>query len=269
MRMKSTFAFMVIAAFMVSWAFLPDSGVDAQEKLRFSCSAQVYEAFERECLQAFTKQTGIEVDLYIASSSSSVNRLMYGISDIASTARGLHYPLVESGYVETPFCRDPIAIIVNEKCPVNNISEEQLGEIFAGHYTHWRDVGGPDEPIIVVIPGKNTAAFDNFTSQVMKRKDIKYDFLSYKSTGVLDIVERFPFAISFAAQGAAAKHEGIKMLKINGLAPMAKGYPFYQEFSFVTKGKPSGYAKALVDFAFSHEAKELISKKGMVPLPRP
>jgi phosphate transport system substrate-binding protein len=269
MRMRSIMAGAVIAAITISWTLIPGSAVRAEEMLRYSCSAQVYEAFEKERLAAFTQATGIRVDLFVASSSSSVNRLMYGISDVASTARGLHYPLVESGYVETPFCQDPLAVIVNAKCLVTGISQEQLVAICSGQTANWLDVGGPDAPIVVVIPAKNTAAYENFVGQVMKREDIKYDYMSYKSTGVIEIVKCFPGAISFVAQGAAAKQVNIKALKIDGLLAMDKGYPFHQEFSFVTKGKPAGTVKRFVDFAFSQKGQEIIKRKGMVPISRP
>ena len=133
---------------------------------------------------------------------------MYGVSEIASTARSLYYPLVESGYVETPFCRDPLAIIVNAQCPVENLSEDQLTQIFGGLIKNWKQVGGPDQEIVVVTPAKNTAVYENFERQAMRRRDINYDYLSYKSTGVIELVRRLPSAISFVAQGAAMNQEG-------------------------------------------------------------
>jgi len=269
MKVRSALAWMVIAGALVSWALMPGSTVYAQETVRYSCSAQVYEAFEKERLDAFTRQSGIKIDLFIASSSSAVNRLMYGVSDVASTARGLYYPLVESGYVETPFCRDPLAIIVNAQCPVDNLSEDQLTRIFSGTIKNWKEVGGPDKELMVVIPAKNTAAYENFERQAMRRKDITYDYLSYQSTGVIELVKRLPLAISFVAQGAAANQEKVKMVKVDGLASTDKDYPFYQEFSFITKGKPSGSAKAFIDHAFSDTGKDIIKKKGMMPVSRP
>jgi phosphate transport system substrate-binding protein len=243
-----------------------DSTLYAQEKLRYSCSAQVYEAFEKERLAIFTKATGIPVDLFIASSSSSVNRLMYGYSDVASTARGLFYPLKESGYLETPFCRDPLAVIVNGSSALNGITEEQLVRIFSGDAQNWKAVGGADEPILVVIPAKNTAAFENFERMAMKKKDIRYDLMAYQSTLVVDVVKRFPSAVSFIASGAVANAEGVKVLKVNGLGPKERGYPYYQEFYFVTKGKPEGAAKTFIDFALSEKGRAIIDKRGMIPV---
>ena len=68
--------------------------------------------------------------------------------------------------------------------------------------------------------------------------------------------------------GASITTEGVKALKIGGLPPGDPAYPYNQLFSYVTKGEPSGAVKAFVDFAFSPEAQELFSRKGMLPIAR-
>lgn len=268
MRMRSTIVSTVIGTILLSWILMPGSTAIAQEKMRYSCSAQVFEAFEKERLDAFTRETGIEVDLFVASSSSSVNRLMYGYSDIASTAQGLRYPEKESGYLETPFCKAPLAIIVNEACPLSNLSEAQLKGVFSGDLDNWKQVGGPDQPVIVVMPAKNTAAYQNMERMIMKRKSVKYDLMTYKSTMVIEAVKRFPGSISFAALGALANVKGVKTIRIDGMSPKDGTYPFYQIFSFVTKGEPFGLARAFVGFAFTAEGKAIIEKRGMIPISR-
>jgi phosphate transport system substrate-binding protein len=265
MKRKSVFS-LVFAIVLISWLMPFTSVIQAQEKLRYSCSAQVFEAFEKERLQSFTKAKGIEVDLYVSSSSVAVDRLMSGQGDIASIARGGTYPLKEGGYIETPFCKDPLAIIVHPKCKVSDITEEQLKNIFNRTITNWKQLGGADETIMLVAPGKSTAAHDNFGHLVMKRKEIQYDIMPYLSPTALEVVKRFPTAISFVTQGAIGKAGGVKIIKVNGLAPQDKGYPYFQEFSFITKGKPAGAAKAFVDFAFSEKGKEIMGRRGMIPV---
>ncbi|MFH0788783.1 MAG: substrate-binding domain-containing protein [Pseudomonadota bacterium] len=265
--MKKKFVFvMVLATILVSWVMSPASVLSAQEKLRYSCSAQVFEAFEKERIEAFTRATGIELDLYVSSSAVSVDRLMSGQGDIASIARGGMYPLKEGGYIETPFCKDPLAIIVNARCRVSNITEEQLKNIFNRTITNWKQLGGADEAIMLVVPGKNTAAHENFGRLALKRKEIPYDIMTYLSPTAIEVVKRFPAAISFVTQGAIGKAGGIKLIKVNGLSPKDKGYPYFQEFSFITKGKPAGPAKAFVDFALSEKGIEIIGRRGMIPV---
>ncbi|MBA4395667.1 MAG: hypothetical protein C0407_19110, partial [Desulfobacca sp.] len=194
------------------------------------------------------------------------DRLMSGQSDIASIARGGTFPLKEGGYIDIPYCKDPLAVIVNPKCRVNTLTEEQLRNIFNRTITNWKQLGGTDETILLVVPGKSTAAHENFGHLALKRKEIQYDIMTFLSPTAIEVVKRFPAAISFVTQGAIGKAGGVKIIKVNGLAPRDKGYPYFQEFSFITKGKPSGTAKAFVDYALSTEGKEIIGRRGMIPV---
>jgi phosphate transport system substrate-binding protein len=151
---------------------------------------------------------------------------------------------------------------------VRDISVSQLRAIFNGSITNWKELGGPDKPIIVIVPEKNTGAYKNFQQLALKRFDIKYDFMAYRSTDVVKLVHRIPWSISFITQGANTVDEAIKKITIGGHAPGEKDYPYHQTFSFVTQGVPSGAAKKLIDFAFSEKGKAITKKNGMEPIER-
>ncbi|MCU0557123.1 MAG: substrate-binding domain-containing protein [Desulfobacterales bacterium] len=266
---KQALSLAMILGTIFLWGTLgPDSAATAQETLRYSQAAQVYRAFGAEGIELFQKKTGIQVEVFVSSSPSAVNRLMNDFADIASTTRQLYYRYSEYGYVEVPFCKDPLAVIVHASCPVTGLTTAQVEEVFSGGITNWQALGGPDAPIMVVVPGKDTGANQNFRRQVMKRKEIVHDIMTEKSTAVIDLIEKFPLSISFISRGASIGDAGIKALKIDGLSPGEPEYPLYQIFSYVTKGEPSGPVKALVDFAFSAEAQDLMRKKGMLPISR-
>lgn len=241
----------------------------AKDVLRYSCSAQVYEAFENERLDAFTRSTGVEVELSVYSSYKAFFKLMKGQSDIASMARRLYRRHRDFGFVETPFCKDPMAIIVNARCPVADLTDAQVRDIFAGTITNWREVGGPDRPIVVILPDEETAAYRNFGLKVMFSRKMVFDIKTHRSTMVIEVVGRFPYSISFIAHGAAEQYQkDIRISKVNGLAPGDQGYPYYQVLSFVTKGAPAGAAKRFIDFALSDQGKKTMTRRGMVPFTR-
>ena len=255
------------------WASMPDAPGhtqmpldDAQLPLRYSCSAQVFEAFEKERIPAFTEATGINVELHIASSEKAVTRLTHYFSDIASTTQRLSDFQREEGYVATTFCKDRMAVIVNAQCPVGGISEKQLQAVFARNISNWKEIGGPDQPILLILPYKDTAAYVNFERQVMRGGEITFDLMTRLCTQVVEVVKRFPWSISFITEYAVSNKAGVKKLKVNGLSTENKDYPYHQEFSFVTKGEPLGHAKAFVDFALSKKGIEIIKKKRMCPI---
>ena len=259
---------LIVVSLLVLWAVSPLAVATADQKLRYSCSAQVYEAFENARLDAFTKETGISIDLFVASSNSCVYRVMQDMTDIASSTRAIYQRHKDHGLVETPFCKDPLAIITKKATPVNNLREGQLRQIFSGGITNWKGMGGPDLPITLVVPGDETGAHKNFRRLVMKHKEINYDYLTYKSTRVLEAIEALPVgAISFISRGAQITHPEIKVLSIDGKKPDDQSYPYHQIFYMVTKGEPTGSVKAFVEFANSKKGRAIIKERGMLCCP--
>jgi phosphate transport system substrate-binding protein len=276
MKLRYFYLIGLCSLLLTIFVLMPSGSTLAQEVLKYSCSAQVYEAFENQRLDAFTKKTGIKVELSVLSSYKAFFQLMNGYSDIASMACGLYQRHRESGFVETLFCKDPMAIIVNSRCPVTNLTEAQLRDIFGGVIINWKEVGGPDQPIVVILPGEETAAHRNFRRKVMLGEEMVFDIMTTKSTMVIEATRHFPYSISFIAHGAARYcremikdcQEEIKICKIRGLAPEDTDYPYYQVFSFVTKGRPTGVAETFIDFAFSEEGRKICANRGCIPLPR-
>jgi phosphate transport system substrate-binding protein len=249
------------------WSIMPISKAFAQEGIKYRSSHQVFDALEKDNIEAFTKETGIKIDAKAYPSDAAVNLLVHGYCDIASTARKLDPKQEENGFKQTPICNDPLAIIANVRCGIENVTEKQLEDIFSGDYTNWKELGGPDLPIIVIVPGEHTAANKNFRRLVMKHKEIKYALMTSASAMVIDAVKYMPLgSISFISQGAAMHTPEIKSLSVNGYPTSDPNYPFSQTFYYVTKGEPSGPVKKLVDFTLSEKGSQIIKKNGMYPV---
>ena len=265
--MKKAYAKILILAvtvFTVS-SVIPPGLIQAKELLRYATSAQIHEAFGKEAVSTFEQDTGIKVQVHVTSSGFAVNRLMNDLADLACTTEGVYYRHKDYGYVEIPFCKDPLAVITHPQNKIRNLTEQQVRAIFTGMITNWKSLGGRDHDIVLVVPGKNTAAFKNFDRQVIKRGEIIYDFMTYKSTMAIKAVKKFPHAISFIAHGAASRHSGIKTINIDGLSPNDENYPYFQVFSFVSKGEPVGLAKKFITFALSGKGRAIVLDRGMTP----
>ena len=269
MKLNGIFKLLVISIFMGTLIFAPVPAVRAEDVVKYSCSNQVYAAFSKEHIEAFTKVTGVKVDVKTASSDSCLYNLGRGFCDIASTTRQLYRRHEAYGYREFLFCKDPIAVITRNECGVQGLSQEELQDIFAGDIKNWNEVGGADLPILVIVPGENTAAHKNFRRQVMRHKDIAHDFMAYDATMVIEAVKYFPCgSVSFISQGAAVQHKELTILQIDGRSPTDKDYPYFQEFYYVTKEEPTGNVKKFIDFTFSGEGKKIIEQYGMIPISR-
>jgi phosphate transport system substrate-binding protein len=267
MKAKSILKIGLISLLAGVWIAGASTRAAAQDVLRYSCSNQVYEAFEKEKIAAFTEATGVKVDVKTASSGSCAYRLITGNCDVASSARKLYTRHEMYGFRETPFCKDPLAVIARVECGVDSLTAEQLQDIFAGEITNWQEVGGADLPIMIVVPDKDTAAHKNFRRQIMKLKDIEHDFMAYDSTMVIEAIKHFPCgAVSFISQGAALHHKELMTFKIDGLLPTDPNYPYFQIFYYVTKAEPTENVKKFIDYTFSEEGRKIIRKYGMIPI---
>lgn len=263
--MKGRFYSVVgISTVLILWSA---GTIEAAKALRYSCSAQVYEAIERLRIDHFTQKTGIPVEVSVVSSHQAVEDLLNGRSDLASTAEHLTREERDAGLIEIPFCRDPLAVVASRECTVTNLTEQEIRGIFSGAISNWKEVGGPHKLIVRIVPGVETAAYKNFKQMVMQGKEIQYDILTARSTVVIEELRFHSWSISFASQGAAYwGRKGLHLIKVNGLHPGDKGYPYYQIFSLVTRGKPTGAIQAFTEFAQSDQIRRIISNTGMLPL---
>jgi len=241
----------------------PASAANGSDPLYFSCSAQMHAAFGPVFFQTFTEQTGIEVEVYVCSSDAAVNRLSNDVAELAGSAKSLYHRHQAYGYHQVKFAKDPLVLFTNEKVSIGSLTRQQIQDIFAGSITNWKAVGGKDHGIVTIIPGQHTGAYWNFRSEFMEGRDLKYDFMSYKSAMVVRAVQVYPYAISFITRAAVYGEPNLKVLKVNGIAPDSPDYPYIQTFSFVTKGQPQGQAKALIDFTVNGEGRKILRKKGV------
>lgn len=234
--------------------------------IRFSCSAQLFDILQDQTLEAFSRATGINVDLNISSSEAALFRIYNSVSDVAGTAERLYFPKGEYGYIESQICKAPIVVITHPDTAVGNLTCDQLRDIFSGKIITWEEVGGAAGDMIVVVPDKHTAAYRNFSQLALKRFDINYSIMTYRSTMVIEVVRHIPGSISFITKGANSRDAGVKILKVDGIAHTEENYPCYQIFSLVSRGAPQGSVKAFVDFIRSNETAAMLRDNGIFPI---
>jgi len=244
----------------------------ANTSVRFACSSQIAKAYGKKIVMDFRKFFGVYVQVYNGPSHKALDRLVNGVSDIALTSFRLPDELKKKGYIEIPFCEDSIAIFTNvdsgpgSPCPLSNLSINQVRGIFSGRISNWKELGGADRKIEVIVPGEETGAYQNFRMTAMRMEEIKYDVLFDRSVAVIGEVQEKPGSISFMTNGALAGEGAIKILTIDELSPKDKTYPFKQIFSFVIKRDPAPYTRAVINFGLSHYGLAIMNEKGMVPV---
>jgi len=265
-------ALIMLTAAVCSAVILPVSQAHSSQVVRAGISSVVAQAYGKAIVRQYETITGFKAQTFVGPSHVAIDRLMNDVADIAITELGASNEMKKKGYVEIPFCRDPLVIITNNRFSkdmpgsIENLGTEQLRMIFGGDITNWKDVGGPDQTIVLVVPGEKTGAFTNFSRQVMNSKKMRYDYVTYHAIESIKGVQYIPGAISFVAQGAIENTDAIKVINVDGLSPKEKSYPLYQTFYFLTKGEPKGPAKAAINFGLSRWGVEIMQSRGMQPI---
>jgi phosphate transport system substrate-binding protein len=140
----------------------------------------------------------------------------------------------------TVFHQDKLAFIVNPANPVSSLTKEQLISIFTGKTTNWKDVGGTDLAIRVLVVEKSNGFRLSADAALWGDDPLSGAQVSNKSSDVIPAVSHSPETISCIASTDVAPS-----VKVIGSPEIAI------DMSFVSKGEPTAEEKAVIDAARS------------------
>lgn len=205
-------------------------------------------------------------------SGTGIEAVANGTCDIGLASRALKDVETEKGLVATTVALDGIAIIVNAECPVDDLTVEQISDIFTGKITSWADFGGKGD-IACIGREAGSGTRDGFES-ITDTNDACVLAQELTSTGaVIAAVKSSRSAIGYASLSAVEGQEGIKVLTVNGVECNAENvvngtYVVQRPFNLITMDgvELSEAAKAFFDYMLSVDAADLITKAGAVPV---
>ena len=171
----------------------------------------------------------------------------------------------------TTIALDGIAIIVNNASKVEDLTVDQLKQMFTGEITNWSEVGGDDGEIVLIGREAGSGTRDGFESIVDVKDSCKYAQELTATGAVISAVEANPLAIGYASLSAVG--DTVAMVTVEGVACSEDtvkdgSYKIQRPFVFVTNKSValSEQAQAFVDFATSKDAADLIRTAGAVPV---
>lgn len=203
-------------------------------------------------------------------SGSGITAVKEGRCDIGLSSRALKDEEKKDGLKETVLAFDGIAIIVNPENKVEELSLEQIADIYTGKITNWKDLGGADAEIVVIGREAGSGTRDGFESITGTKDSCKYRQELTSTGDVITTVVGNPDAIGYAS--LASVKDNVKALKVDGVAPSEEtvkdgSYKVQRPFVLVTvEGKElSSVAQAFFDYATSGKINDIFIKAGVVP----
>jgi phosphate transport system substrate-binding protein len=210
---------------------------------------------------AFEKETGIKLNILFGSASLAFKQFYRGVSEIAVVGTSFDDVLgiMEKEGVEI---KDPtsfkavtlgkgiVRTVVNKENPVLKLSKEQLKGIFTGRITNWKDVGGNDSPIVVVLSTLNPATTGTFRKIILDNEPYSKQVLELGHMDELrGAVEANAEAITIGT--SAVLGTGVKQVETPEV---------FRPVTLISRGEPTQKVRKLIDFILKGPGKSLVKE---------
>ena len=212
----------------------------------------------------------VTVTAEFVGSGAGIEAVTNGTADIGNSSRSLKDEEKAAGVVENVVAIDGIAVCVDPANEVADLTKEQLTNIYNGTITNWKEVGGADEPIIVIGREAGSGTRGAFEELVDLQDACKYANELDSTGAVIAKVASTPGAIGYASLDAL--DDSVKALSLEGVEATAENikagnYFLSRPFVMATKGEVSeqnDLVQAWFDFVLGDEGQQVASEVGLI-----
>jgi phosphate transport system substrate-binding protein len=273
-RVKRVTSFLILGVLMAGFAFVSGCGTKKTENgsaglsgtLTIAGSTSVQPFSEVLAEKFMEKNKNVQVNVQGGGSSQGIAAAISGAAGIGSASRDLTADEKGKNLVSTPIAIDGVAIVVNSANKVTALTSDQIKNIYLGNIKNWKEVGGTDAPITVVTREDGSGTRECFSKGIMNEENIVNSAIVQNSTGaVRTTVAGDKNAIGYIS--IANLNSEVKAVDLDGVAATEANvksgqYKLQRPFMYITKGAPTGLAKAFIDFVLSDEGQKIIVDEG-------
>ena len=216
------------------------------------------------------KNPGVTVSAEFIGSSAGIEALLAGSADIGNSSRALKESEIAGGAVENIVALDGIAVVMDKANTVENLTKADLVSIYTGKINNWSDLGGNNQPIVVVGREAGSGTRGAF-EELLEIPDMCQYSNELDSTGaVMAKVAATPGAIGYVSLDVV--DDTVKTAKVESVDATAENikagtYILSRPFVMATMGEISEQSpevQALFAYLESAEGKEMIKSVGLI-----
>ena len=217
-----------------------------------------------------TANPGVMVTPEFNGSSAGVEQMLAGTVEIGNASRNLKEGEVAEGAVENIVAIDGIAVIVDPANSVTNVTTEDLTKIYTGEINNWSELGGQDQPIVVIGREAGSGTRGAF-EELLEIEDMCAYAQELDSTGtVMANVSATPGAIGYVSLDVL--NDSVIALSLDGVEAteeniVAGNYSLSRPFVMATKGEitqQNELVQAFFDYIASEEGQAIIKQVGLI-----
>jgi len=240
------------------------------EDLRIDGSTTVLPIAQKAAEVFMKKNPSAKVFVSGSGSGTGIKALIDGTTDIATSSREAKDKEVASGkkkgikLTAHKVALDGIVPIVHPSVKIENITMEQLRDIYNGKIKSWKEIGGPNRPISVVSRDTSSGTYEVWEEKVLHKDRVRADALLVASNGqAVQTVSQNKYAIGYIGIGYFDK--SIKVLKVNGKSASKEtvrngSWPVSRPLFMYTNGRPAGVTAKFIDFVLSKEGQKIVNE---------
>lgn len=209
----------------------------------------------------------VRINVQGGGSAVGIQSALSGAANIGM-ADLLKLPAEASALISTIVAKDGIAIVVNPKNAIANLTAAQAQDVFSGKISNWRDLGGSEAAINVISREEGSGTRSSFDKLVLGEEKLAPKALFQNSNGTIrEAVASDPSSIGYVSIGLV--NDKVKAVSFDGVLPtnenVKKGsYHLSRPVFFLTKGEPSEGAKKFIDYVLSEDSQSLLEKEGLI-----
>jgi phosphate transport system substrate-binding protein len=235
--------------------------------------------------EAFSKKNpGIRIVVNGGGSGVGINAVGRGLAEIGMASRHVtdkeKKNFASVHLTDHIVGRDGVACAISSEifnAGVNQLTREQIADIYSGIIKSWKAVGGPDRPILVIDKEKHRGTRHVFMGYVFN--DVNARAQGAKLVTGSNNEERSKIAQSDSAVGmlsAAWLNADVKGLALESgnafVSPTVENiqsgkYPVIRDLLFITAGEPKGILKDFIDFVRGEAGRSIVTESGYVFVP--
>lgn len=220
---------------------------------------------------------GVDISVQGGGSGTGIAALINGTVNFADASREMKpeekAQLEAKGgtAVETRVAIDGIAVVVNPANKVEALTKDQLGKIYRGEITNWKDVGGADEAIVLLSRDSSSGTYEYFKETVVgtDKEYAQSAKLLPSNQAISDEVKLNKAGIGYIGLGYVSKD--VKVVAVDGVKASVETakdgtYPIGRYLYMYSNGEATGVQKAYLDWIVGPEGQKLVADEGFVPL---
>ncbi|CAM5209560.1 Phosphate-binding protein OS=Ureibacillus acetophenoni OX=614649 GN=SAMN05877842_11587 PE=3 SV=1 [Ureibacillus acetophenoni] len=218
------------------------------------------------------KDSAINIEVNQIGSSAGITNATNGVSEIGMSSRDLKEEEVANGLVEQIVAYDGIVVVAHPTNKVDDLTLDQVKQIFTGEITNWKELGGDDMEIVVVSREDGSGSRDAFQEIVgySSGELIRNSIVASGNGNIKTTVATNKHAVGFISFEYI--DETISPVKINGVEATAENvlnetYQLARPFLFVFKEENlSEKGQQFIDYILSEEGQQVVSESGVIPI---